>query len=95
MVVTGTKLEYGPGGFEFYATEIGVYVLDIEVYRFEIPMNGQYTHLTFHRGVTPPEEQVRLVSTPMPRTQAENILQTELETNPATQGLFKVVPENQ
>jgi hypothetical protein len=69
-------------------------VLEIELYRFEIPMNGQYTHLTFHKGVTPPEEQVRLVSTPMPRTQAENILQTELETNPATQGLFKVLPEN-
>jgi hypothetical protein len=95
MVKTGTKLEYGAGGFEFYATEIGIYVLEIEVYRFEIPMNGQYTHLTFRKGVIPPEEQVRLVSTPMLRTQAENILQTELETNPATQGLFKIVSKEQ
>ena len=92
MVTTGTKLEYGPGGFEFYATQIGTYVLQIQSYRFEIPMNGQYTRLIFHKGAVPPEQQVQLVSTSLPRSQAEQILQTQLETNPATQGLFKIEP---
>ncbi len=92
VVTTGTKLEYGPGGFEFYATVIGTYILQIESYRFEIPMDGQYTYLTFHKGTVPPEEQVRLVSTPLPRSQAEQILQTQLETNPATKGLFTIEP---
>jgi hypothetical protein len=90
VVMTGTKLEYGPGGFEFYYNQTGIHILEIEGYRFEIPTNGGFIRLTFHKGVPPPEEQVRLVSSPMPRSQAENILQNELETNPATQGLFQI-----
>ncbi len=90
VVTTGTKLEYGPGGFEFYYNQTGTYLLQIETYRFDIPVTGGYTYLTFHKGPAPPEEQVRLVSTALPRSQAENILQNELETNPATRGLFQI-----
>lgn len=92
VITTGTKLEYGPGGFEFYATVIGTYILQIQSYRFEIPMNGQYTRLTFRKGTAPPETQVRLISTSLSRSQAEQILQTQLEPNPATKGLFTIEP---
>jgi len=85
--ITGTKLEFGPGGFETYANQIGTYVLEIESYRFNIPMNGQFTHLTFHKRV---EEQVRLVSVLLPSSQAESLLHDQLESNPDTQGLFEI-----
>jgi hypothetical protein len=49
VVVSGSKPEYGAGGFEIYATQIGTYVLEIEGYRFDIPMNGQFTRLTFRQ----------------------------------------------
>ncbi len=87
QTITGTKLEFGPGGFETYANQIGTYMLEIENYRFNVPMNGQFTHLTFHRQV---EEQVRLVSALMPRSRAETLLRDELESNPDTQGLFEI-----
>ncbi len=171
-VTTGSKPEYGSGGFEFYATETGTYTLEIEGYRFDIPMSGQFTRLTFRRsepprngaiqGVVldhqsqpapnrpiqltgpdsltltattnaqgnfsfaglppgaytvsvtdsplaqavtstgqdsqsltfqlpaPPEPQVRLVSAAMPLSQAQALLQTALETNPNTRGVFGI-----
>jgi hypothetical protein len=52
-LVTGSKREYGPGGFELYATEVGSYILEVEGFRFEIPMNGQFTRLTFRRSEPP------------------------------------------
>ena len=48
-VYTGTKLEYGAGGFEFYVIELGTYVLEIEGHRFEVPSDGQMIRLTFHK----------------------------------------------
>ncbi|MEW5960639.1 MAG: SpoIID/LytB domain-containing protein, partial [Chloroflexota bacterium] len=86
-IVTGAKLEFGPGGFETYANQTGDYVLEIETYRFKIPMNGQFTYLTFRKSV---EEQVRLVSVLLPRSRAEALLHAELEAGPATQGLFEI-----
>ncbi len=53
-VISGTKREYGPGGFEMYALQTGVYVLEIENNRFEVPMNGQFTRLTFRRTAPAP-----------------------------------------
>lgn len=57
-LVTGTKPEYGPGGFETYATETGTYIFEIEGNRFEIPMQGQFTRLTFRRREAPPQQGV-------------------------------------
>ncbi len=107
-VYTGTKLEFGPGGFETYAGDPGVYILEIEGHRFEIPMAGQFTRLTFRRGaattpptgtvppekpkvLTPAEAQARLLSRPMPRSQAEALLQ-RLQSDPATRDRFQIQP---
>ncbi len=49
QTVTGSKPEFGPGGFETYATETGTYILEIEDHRFEFPMNGQFTRLNFRK----------------------------------------------
>jgi hypothetical protein len=55
QVMTGTKPEFGPGGFETYATETGTYLLEIEDHRFEIPMNGQFTRLNFIKDEVVPK----------------------------------------
>lgn len=52
-IVSGSKREFGPGGFEMYALQTGLYVLEIENNRFEVPMNGQFTRLTFRRTAQP------------------------------------------
>ncbi len=90
VVSSGSKPEFGPGGFETYAPETGNYTIEFLGQQFVIPMNGQFTRLTFRRGAPPPEEQVRLVSALLPRSRAETILQTELENDPDTQGLFQI-----
>lgn len=53
-VTAGQKPEYGPGGFETYATETGTYILEVANHRFEIPMDGQFTRLIFHETAPPP-----------------------------------------
>ncbi|NJN92966.1 MAG: carboxypeptidase regulatory-like domain-containing protein [Anaerolineales bacterium] len=53
MTITGSKREYGPGGFEVYATKIGTYIVEIEGYRFDVPMNGQFTRLVFRQAAGP------------------------------------------
>ena len=50
QVLTGSKTEYGVGGFEFYAIEKGTYTLQIEDKRFEVPADGQTIRLTFRKG---------------------------------------------
>ena len=89
-VVSGSKPEWGVGGFEIYAPLTGNYLTQFLGQSFTIPMNGQFTHVTFRKRETPPEEQVRLVSNLLPRSQAETLLQSELETNPDTKGLFAI-----
>ncbi len=88
-VVSGSKLEWGVGGFETYTPLPGDYVVQFLGQTFTIPMSGQFTRATFRKRVVPPEEQVRLVSNLLSRSQAEAI-KTELEANPATRGLFAI-----
>jgi len=96
-VTSGTKLEFGPGGFEIYAGDPGVHTLKIENYQFKIQMSGQFTRLAFVRRspATPEtrltaEKQARLVSETVPRSRAETILNS-LEAS--TRNLFKIVEE--
>ena len=89
-LTSGSKAEYGVGGFEMYAPLTGNYTLQFMGETFTIPMNGQFTKVTFHYVEGPPEEQVLLVSKPMPRPEAET-LYAGLEANPDTQGIFEIV----
>ncbi len=89
QLVSGHKAEYGSGGFELYTHEIGNYTIQFEDQRFIIPINGQFTHVTFEK-VSGVDEQVRLVSDQMSRAQAETLLQTLLAANPEAVGLFEI-----
>jgi hypothetical protein len=90
QVTSGSKLEWGGGGFEIYAPETGNYVIQFLGQSFTIPMNGQFTRAIFRQGEGGPDEKVRIVSTLLTRSQAEAILQTDLEADPDTKGLFEI-----
>jgi hypothetical protein len=96
-VITGTKLEFGPGGFEMYAGVPGIYTLQIENYQFKIQMSGRFTRLAFVRHATPPpptepapEKRAHLISESLPLSRAETILNS---LDAATRNLFKIVEE--
>ena len=79
VTVSGSKSEYGPGGFEIYAPEHGIYTLQFQDKTFTIPMEGKMVHLTFRPEA---ESQARLVSAPMPLSQAQTLLkQLSVQTN--------------
>ena len=90
QITSGSKLEWGTGGFEIYAPETGNYVVQFLGQSFTIPMDGQFTRAIFRKSEGGPDEQVRIVSTLLPRSKAEAILQTELEADPDTKGLFEI-----
>lgn len=88
QVMSGSKPEYGVGGWEVYATNTGTYTIQFLDQTFTLPMSGQYTQLTFKRGVQiQAQAQARLVSKSMPFPQADTWLQS-FESHEQTQGLF-------
>ncbi len=91
QVTSGSKLEFGPGGFEVYATESGNYIVQFEGQRFIIPMTGQFTRVTFRRSSSAEGRPVRLVSNVMARSRAEAVLRDLLAIEPEVQRLFKVI----
>jgi hypothetical protein len=86
QVVSGSKPEYGVGGWEVYAHHTGTYTIQFQAQTFTLPMSGQYTHLTFKRGIHI-QAQARLVSHSMPFPQADAWLQ-HFESDELTRGLF-------
>ncbi len=46
-LTAGSKPEFGPGGFEIYANIAGTYRLQFLGQTFEVPLNGQFTRITF------------------------------------------------
>ncbi|MDX1520266.1 MAG: SpoIID/LytB domain-containing protein [Anaerolineae bacterium] len=93
QVTSGSKPEWGLGGFEVYATEIGNYVIEFEGQRFVIPMNGQMTHVRFERIPGTAADKVRLISKIISRAEAQEILTEIREDVPAADMLFDVVNE--
>lgn len=89
QVTSGSKPEWGIGGFEVYTTELGNYTLEFFGQRFAIPVQGQFTKALFRKETGSTEPQVRLVSMLLPRSRAE-ALRAELETDINTRGLFTV-----
>ena len=90
QLTSGSKPEWGIGGFEIYATELGNYVVQFLGQSFTIPVQGQFTKAIFRKEGGLPEAQVRLVSVLLPRSRAEAILQAELEADADTRGLFEI-----
>lgn len=88
-ITSGSKPEFGAGGFEIYAPDVGDYTLQFLDQTFVIPMNGQFTRVTFSR-TTVPEVEARLVSAWMPLSRAETVLYSGLENDPDTRGLFSI-----
>jgi hypothetical protein len=91
QITSGTKPEWGTGGFELYTTEIGNYIVQFEGQRFTIPINGQFTRVTFARRPGSSADKVRLVSQKISRSQAEAMLKAFLVANPTASGLFEIV----
>jgi hypothetical protein len=91
QVMSGTKPEWGQGGFEIYTTEMGNYVIEFEGQRFNLPINGQFTQVTFGRVQSAAADKVRLVSNPLSRARATAMLQAFQAANPDAAGLFELV----
>ncbi|NJN92967.1 MAG: hypothetical protein HC875_02200 [Anaerolineales bacterium] len=89
QVTSGSKSEWGIGGFEVYTNELGNYTIEFFGQRFTIPVQGQFTKAIFRKETSSAEPQVRLVSMLIPRSRAE-ALQVELEADTMTRGLFTV-----
>ena len=87
-VTSGSKPEYGVGGFEIYAPKTGAYTVQFLDQTFTVQMAGQFTRVTFTQGV-PIETQARLISPPMPLSQADAWL-AYFESSEQTRGLFKL-----
>jgi hypothetical protein len=87
QVTSGSKAEWGIGGFEVYATELGNYTVQFFGRNFSIPVQGQFTKAIFRKEEGTAEQQVRLVSRLLPRAQAE-ALQQALEAGLETRGVF-------
>jgi hypothetical protein len=88
QVVSGSKSEYGVGGFETYARYSGTYTIQFLDQTFSLQMEGQFTRVTFIRGV-PIETRARLVSSPLPFADADAWFDY-FESNQQTRGLFKL-----
>ena len=57
---SGSKGEYGLGGFEAYASERGMYEIQFLGQSFKIEMGGQFTRLNFSRQANPSSVQVQV-----------------------------------
>ncbi len=88
--VSGSKPEFGRGGFEIYALEVGNYIVQFEDQRFVIPMDGQFTHVIFIHSDGAVDEKVQLISAALPRSQAEALLQAIIEATPEARDLFNI-----
>lgn len=88
QLTSGSKPEYGAGGFEIYAPLTGAYTIRFLDQTFTVPMSGQFTRVTFIQGA-PAETEARLVSRTLSSSDAEMWLQ-RFEADPDTRGLFSL-----
>jgi hypothetical protein len=86
QVVSGSKPDYGIGGFEAFAPHSGTYTIQFLDQTFSLQMDGQFARVAFTQ-VGPVETQARLVSGPLPFSQADAWLQ-HFESDERTRGFF-------
>jgi hypothetical protein len=83
---SGTKPEYGPGGFEIQTREQGYHTLQFLNRRFTLPLQGKVAQLRFEVVDAPP---VRITSQPLARAQAEALL-TRFAADPNLKSIFRI-----
>ncbi|MCB0212643.1 MAG: hypothetical protein KDJ52_25085, partial [Anaerolineae bacterium] len=49
-VISGSKGEHGIGGFEIYAHQPGIYLIEFLEQRFDLTLSGQFTRVVFRRN---------------------------------------------
>ena len=86
-VLSGSKPEFGVGGFETPAPQRGVYTLQFLDQTFKLSMDRQFTRINFVRGAVPAGGQARLVSTVLPHSEAQDWLDA-FEAGDKTAGMF-------
>jgi hypothetical protein len=86
QVVSGSKPDYGIGGFEAFASRTGTYTIQFLDQTFSLQMDGRFTRVAFTQ-VVPVETQARLVSLLLPFSQADAWLQ-HFESDEKTRGFF-------
>ncbi len=60
QLISGSKPEHGPGGFETYANIPGTYKIQFMSQNFEISLGGQFTKIVFNQMADPDSVQVNL-----------------------------------
>ncbi|MGQ9628165.1 MAG: SpoIID/LytB domain-containing protein [Anaerolineae bacterium] len=88
--VSGSKPEYGPGGFETPLWSNGLYTISFLDQTFKVEIQNDTVIATFTERLG--EKRARLVSRWLPRAQAEGCL-ARIESLPECQGLFQMEEE--
>lgn len=60
QLISGSKPEHGPGGFETYANLPGTYKIQFMDQNFEISLDGQFTKIIFNQMANPDAVQVTI-----------------------------------
>lgn len=60
QLISGSKPEHGPGGFETYANIVGLYKIQFMGQNFEINLGGQFTKLIFNQMADPTSVEVTI-----------------------------------
>ena len=64
QLTSGSKPEYGLGGFEFYAQQPGSYRVAFLDQSFELQLTGQFTKVIFERRTPPAQPEFAVTSVP-------------------------------
>ena len=65
QLTSGSKLEYGLGGFELYAQQPGRYLIEFLDQTFELQLTGQFTKVIFERSMSPAQPEFTAASVPV------------------------------
>lgn len=84
---SGDKPEYGVGGFEIYAPEIGTYIFNFLGRQVSVQGTGKMMKLSFQQAT--PEEMARLISAALPLSKIESLLK-ELKKETDAGNLFSI-----
>lgn len=91
--VSGSKPEYGPGGFEILIFHDATYVLQFLGETFEVEVRGDRVHLTFEEIEQVEEVLLRVVSQWMEEDKVEELLES-LPREPIYQDHFQIEYED-
>lgn len=86
IVISGGKPEFGPGGFEVYTPDKGMYTLQFLDRQFTIPMEGKMLYLTFSQKAN---VLARLISSSLPLSQITMLLE-EIKARTEADDLFSI-----